>query len=114
MVVGVKTGALVSDRNHELSRFYMVAYADGSFRRRIFRRVVENLSQRSLHQHRIYAQQNEFLRKRYLDGAVRQAVAATLKRRIDEVGGFIPFELRLQAVAAVSRSVDAILQFVLY
>src|SRR6266852_5662118 len=110
-VIGVKAGALVSDGNHELSRFKMAAYVDGRFRRRIFRRVVENLSQRLLHQDRVYAQENEFLRKRHLDGAAREAVAAALKRRIDEVGGFRPFELRLQAVAADPRSVENILDF---
>src|SRR6266436_1635493 len=111
LVCGVKAGALVSDRNHELSGFKVAAYVDGRFRRRIFRRVVENLSERSLHQYRIYAQQNEFLRKRDLDGAAREAVAAALKRRIDEVGRLGPFELRLQAVAADARSVENILDF---
>src|SRR5437870_4826370 len=47
-VFGVKSSTLVGDGNHELSRFKMAAYVDGRFRRRIFRRVVENLSERSL------------------------------------------------------------------
>src|SRR6266436_8476485 len=110
-VVRVKTGTVVSDGNHELSQFEMATYVDGRFRRRIFCCVVENLPQRSLHQHRIYAQQNEFLRQRDLDGAAREAVAAALKRRIDEVGRLGPFELRLQAVAADARSVENILDF---
>lgn len=107
-VVGVKAGALVSDRNHELSRLKVAAYVDGRFRRRIFRRIVENLAQCSLHQYRIYPQQNEFFPEALPQ---RQAATPALKRSVDEVGRFGPFELRLQAVAADVRSVGNILEF---
>src|SRR5437879_7248818 len=97
-VFHVKAGAVVSDGNYELTQFDMATDVDGRFRRRIFCGVVENLSERPLHQDGIYAQQNEFLGKRDLDGAACEAVAAALKRRVDEVGGLRPFELCLQAI----------------
>src|SRR5216683_7120881 len=108
-VVGVKPGPLVGDRNYELAGFIVSADTNGGLRRRIFRRIVENLPQRPLHQYGIDPQEDEFLRKRHLDRAARQAVATTLKRRIDEVGGLRPFELRLKTVAADARGVENIL-----
>src|SRR5215471_15953294 len=110
-VVRVKASSLIGDRNCKLAGFKMAADADRGLRRRIFCRIVENLSQCALHQHRIYTQQHEFLWKRYVNRAAAQTVATTLKRRIDEIGRLCPVELCLQTVAADARSVENILDF---
>src|SRR2546426_3557172 len=70
-IVGVKPSTLVNHRYDELAGFAIPADADGGLRWRIFRRVIENLPKRSLHQHRIYAQQRKFLWKRYFHGSSR-------------------------------------------
>src|SRR5215471_4257033 len=49
-VVGVKAGPLIDDRNDEMTRLKMPPDHDGRLRWRIFRRIIENLSQCSFHQ----------------------------------------------------------------
>src|SRR5665647_2229785 len=72
----------------------------------VFHRIVEDLHQGLLHQHRIDMDERQIVREIEHDMPVGQPIAAALERRIDDVFRIGPFGMRLDAVAADAGGVE--------
>jgi hypothetical protein len=108
-----KPGTAVRHRNRHVVPRALPLDLDMRSGSRILHRIVEDLNERLLDQHRIHVNQWQIGGDTDGDVVSLQAGTAALDGGVDDIGDFRPFELRMHALARNARGVQEIFDVVI-